>query len=353
MFGLTSVLGGGVGSGLSRLKAGLTGATTPSDLMIGILGSRTVVQTVAVRCSLSRYYRIRTPTPELLVKQLRGMTELTASDDGIVKIAVEANARTLAARVANAYVAELDSFLRNSNVSRGRNMRIFIEHRLAQVESSLTIARDSLRSFQQTHKVVTVDDETRAAIDAYAKMRSQMSAKEAELDAARAAASDDNPYVVSLAREISGMRGELGKIEAGGSSAGFGVGFGVPFERLPGVAAEFARRYQDFRIQQEAYSTLYQQYEYARVLEARDAPTLTVLDYAVPPERRSFPRRTLIVCAVLGFSFFAGVAFAMIAEYFASIKTTRPEEYEAWRDIAGDLVSLVRALRHPVPRTRR
>jgi capsule polysaccharide export protein KpsE/RkpR len=149
------------------------------------------------------------------------------------------------------------------------------------------------------------------------------------------------------------MRGELGKIEAGGSSAGFGVGFGVPFERLPGVAAEFARRYQDFRIQQEAYSTLYQQYEYARVLEARDAPTLTVLDYAVPPERRSFPRRTLIVCAVLGFSFFAGVAFAMIAEYFASIKTTRPEEYEAWRDIAGDLVSLVRALRHPVPRTRR
>jgi len=345
MFGLSSLLGGGMSSGLSKLKFGMGGAATPSDLMVGILGSRTVMQGVAERCSIAKYYRIRKPSPEKVVRQLKDMTKLTVSDDGIVSISAEATTRDLAAQVANAYVAELDSFLRHSNISRGHNMRVFIERRLAQIDTSLAVARDSLRVFQQRYKVAAVDDETKAAIDAYARMKAQLSAKEAELGAARTAASDDNPYIVSLTREIAGSRDELGKLERGGPSAGFGVGFGVSFQRLPGVAAEFARRYQDYKIQEEAYGTLYQQYEYASILEARDTPTLTVLDYAAPPERRSFPRRTGIVGVVLLFSLAAGVSFAFVAEYFGFIKSARPEEYEGWHSVWRELTGLVRSAR--------
>jgi len=68
------------------------------------------------------------------------------------------------------------------------------------------------------------------------------------------------------------------------------VGFGVSFERLPAVAAQFALRYQNLKIQEEAYATLYEQYEYAKILEARDAPALTVLDYAQPPSVGAFRR---------------------------------------------------------------
>jgi tyrosine-protein kinase Etk/Wzc len=333
MFGLSSLLGGGVGSGLSKLKAGLSGASTPSDLMIGILSSRTVMQHVAERCSIAKYYGIRKPSPEKSVRQLGDMTKLAASDDGIVRISVEAKTRWLAAQVANTYVSELDSFLRSSNISRGRNMRIFIEKRLGQLDTSLAVASESLRAFQELNKVVSVDDETKAAIDAYAGMKSQLSVKEAEYEAARSAASDENPYVENLRREIAASRDELRKLEQGGAASGYGVGYGVSFVRLPGVAAQFARRYQDFRIQQEAFATLYQQYEYARVLEARDAPTLTVLDYAVPPERRSFPRRTVMVAAVFLFSLFLGTALAFLSEYFGYIRTARPEEYEGWQHL--------------------
>ena len=345
MFGLSSILSGGVGSGLSKLKAGLSGATTASDLMIGILGSRTVMQSVAERCSIAEYYRIRRPTPEKSVRQLKDMTKFAASDEGIVKIAVEANTRRLAAQVANAYVAELDSFLRHSNISRGHNMRIFIERRLGQLDTSLATARESLRSFQEVNKVASVDDETKAAIDAYAKMKSELSVKEAEYEAARSAASEGNPYVDNLRREIDASREELRKLEQGGGASGYGVGFGVSFERLPGVAAQFARRYQDFKIQEEAYATLYEQYEYAKILEARDTPALTVLDYAVPPERRSFPRRAVIVVAVLLFSLVAGVSLAFVAEYFGFIRVARPEEYEGWRSIRDELAGPFRGLR--------
>lgn len=353
MFGLSSLLGGGMSSGLSKLKFGMGGAATPSDLMVGILGSRTVMQGVAERCSIAKYYRIRKPSPEKVVRQLKDMTKLTVSDDGIVSISAEATTRDLAAQVANAYVAELDSFLRHSNISRGHNMRVFIERRLAQIDTSLAVARDSLRAFQQRYKVVAVDDETRAAIDAYARMKAQLSAKEAELGAARTAASDDNPYIVSLTREIAGSRDELGKLERGGTSAGFGVGFGVSFQRLPGVAAEFARRYQDYKIQEEAYGTLYQQYEYASILEARDTPTLTVLDYAAPPERRSFPRRSTIAFAVFVFSTVAGLAVAFISEYFQSARSARPDEYKGWQEVGGQLMVLFRRLARALARKNR
>jgi tyrosine-protein kinase Etk/Wzc len=352
IFGITSLLGGGASSGLSKLKAGLTGASTGSDLTIGILNSRTVMQHVAERCSIASHYRMPKPTPEKLVRQLSDMAKFAASDEGIVKITVEANSRLLAAQVANAFVAELDSFLRYSNISRGHNMRVFIERRLGQLDTSLAVASESLKAFQEVNKVTSVDDEMKAAVEAYARMESELSVKEAEYEAVRSAAGDENPYVDNLRREIVASRDELRKLEQGGGANGFGVGFGVSFKRLPAVAAQFARRYQDFKIQQEAYATLYEQYEYARVLEARDAPALTVLDYAVPPERRSFPRRSVIVGAVLLFSLVAGIGFAFVAEYFAVIKTTRPDEYHGWRGVADELARLVRGSRFASTRKR-
>ena len=200
----------------------------------------------------------------------------------------------------------------------------------------MTAARESLRAFQEVNQVASVDDETKAAIDAYAKMKSELSVKEAEYEAARSAANDENPYVGNLQREIAASQDELRKLEQGGAG-GFGVGFGVSFARLPGVAAQFARRYQDFKIQEEAYATLYEQYEYAKILEARDAPALTILDYAVPPERRSSPHRSAIVLAVLLFSLAAGASFAFVAEYFDFMRVARPEEYGGWRHLGTEM----------------
>jgi len=333
IFGVTSILGGGMGgSRLRRLGVGMFGST-PSDLIVGIVGSRTITQKVAEACSIAHYYHIRRPSPEKTVKQLREMTTIMATEDGLVRISVAARTPHLASSAANAFVAQLDTFLRASNMSRGRNMRVFIEHRLTEVDSSLLVARESLRVFQSRNRVITIDDETKAAVETYAKLKSQLTIKEVELEASVATANDDNPYVSALKGEISAFRGELAKLEGGAASNGFGVGFGVSFERLPGVAAEFARRYQDFVIQQEAYAGLYQQLEYARILEARDAPAITILDYAVPPERRSSPRRALVVTVVCLFALVLGVLAAFAFEYLRRLADTDPETYRALRSL--------------------
>jgi tyrosine-protein kinase Etk/Wzc len=351
MFGLSGILGGGISS-VSGLRSSVLGKTTPSDLMLGILNSGTVMSSVAVRCSIAQYAHVRGGGREQAVRSLREMTSLSSGEEGIVRIAVEARDRQLAARIANAFIAELDTFLRNSNISRGRNMRLFVQHRLAQVESTLRVTSDSLRVFQEHNKVVALDEETKAAIDAYAKMKSDLSAREAELEVAQTTANDDNPYVVSIRNEIRAYRDRLDKFEYGGSVGGFGAGFAVPLLKLPSVTAEFVRRYEEYRIQEESYASLYQQYEYAQILEARDVPALTVLDYASPPERRSHPRRSVIVLAALVFGAAMGLVVTFLSEYFSVLRETRQDEYAAWANLASQLSALVRRRKHVLPSQR-
>lgn len=346
IFGLTSVLGTGLG-GLSKLRiSGLGGAATASDVMAGILTSRTLIDRVAEQCSIAYYYRIKPTKTEQVQKQLKKMMKVGVGNEGIVQISVEAKRPHLAAKVANAFISELDNFLRTSNISRGHNMRVFLEKRLVEMDSTLAETQESLKVFQARHKVVAVDEETKAAIDAYARLKSQAYVKQAELEAVKDISSPDNPYYLNLQREVQAFSDQLRRLEQGGGTKGFGVGFAVSFEHLPEVGAEFARRYRDFRIQEEAYAMLYQQYEYAKVLEARDAPTLTVLDYAVPPQRHSFPKRSIITIAAFLFSLCAGIAFAFAVEYFRFLSVNKPADYENWRalgnEFKGALASFVR-----------
>lgn len=345
LFGTTSLLTGGLSSGrLSRLRlGGMLGGATSSDLMVGILASRTIMQNVVERCSIVDYYRIKRRSMEAAIKTLRKLTTLSVSDEGIVTIRVEAKTPQLAANIANSFVEELDVFLRTSNISRGRNMRLFLERHLAEVESTFRLAQESLRVFQQRYKTVTVDEESKAAIEAYAKLKSELYIKQAELGMIEGVSNSSNPYIRSLKAEVSSFEDQLRRLEQGGDRTGFGVGFGVPFESLPDVGAEYVRRYRDVKVQEEAFAMLYQQYEYAKVLEARDTPTLTVLDYAVPPERRSFPRRLPIALIVFFFGLTSGACFAFVSEYFEHLQKFKPDEYQGWREAAGQLVG---GLRH-------
>jgi LPS O-antigen subunit length determinant protein (WzzB/FepE family) len=70
---------------------------------------------------------------------------------------------------------------------------------------------------------------------------------------------------------------------------------------------EYADLYRQTKIQDSVYEFLTQQYELARIREAKELPTVRVMDRAALPERKSGPFRSLIV--ILSTLF--GVAFAL------------------------------------------
>ncbi len=318
---------------LSRLARGgsLLPGATPSDLIAAILGSRTIQERVIIKCDLMKVYKIK-KSMELAVRTLSQATKIRVSEEGVVTIVVEAPKPKLAADIANSYIEELDRFLKESNMSRGKNMRLFIEKRLTSALNELKTAQESLRVFQERHRVVALDEETKAVIDAYASLKAELLKREMELGIVQNVSTPDNFYLAGIKREIAEFRRQLAEIETGKRGKGYGAGFAVPFANLPAVAAEYARRLRDYRVQEEIYALLIQQYEQAKILEARDTPTITVLDYARIPERRSFPKRRIIVFSAFLLSLFGGVLLAFGLEYRRNL-SQESFIYQEWKKI--------------------
>lgn len=338
LLGFSSMLNPGISpSRISRLAraGGLLRSATPSDLIAAILQSRTIGEQVISECNIMKEYKIRKSTEKAL-KLLKSITKVKVTDEGIIQIIVLAKKPSLSADIANTYVTLVDKFLKESNMSRGKSMRVFIEKRLQTAEQELKQASDSLKSFQERNKVVALDEETKAVIEAYAQLKSELLKREIDLAISKDFSAPDNPYVLSTKREIDEFRTKLKEIEAGKSiGKGFGAGFAVSFQKLPAVAQEYAQRYRDYKAQEEIYALLIHQYEQAKILEARDTPTITVLDYGKIPEKKFFPKRLVIVIIVFIMSTIIGILAAITNEYFENLKQSNPTEYQNWENFSG------------------
>src|SRR5262249_54514882 len=72
----------------------------------------------------------------------------------------------------------------------------------------------------------------------------------------------------------------------------------LPFptiRNLPLLGAKYADYYRRAKIQETVYELLTEQYELAKVEEAKETPSVKVLDPGRVPERKSFPPRLLII----------------------------------------------------------
>lgn len=329
---LPSVLGASGFSSAIRLGSSLRG-TQMSELVAAIIASRTIRERVIDSCDYIRIGRFR--NREDALKALREATKIHVTDEGLVTFSVKAGKPDYAARLGNAYIAEVDRFLRESNMSRARNMRIFIGRRLAETDTALAAAVESLTAFQKRHQITAVDEETKAAIESYAKLQAEKMAQDAELRFAEELAGEANPYVRLLRQRNQEFERQLQSFERKGNSR-FGVGLGVPLKQVPDVVAEYARRYADYKLKQELRSLLFQQYEQARIAEVRDTPTLTVLDPPVPPLRRSWPKRTLLTLLGFAVSLTVGVILSFFFEYWEQQRQDEKTWHE-WQRLAHTL----------------
>ena len=77
----------------------------------------------------------------------------------------------------------------------------------------------------------------------------------------------------------------------------------IPLNSLPDKAVNYLRYYRNVKIYNSMLEFVVPLYEQAKFEEQKEIPILQVIDYGVPPEKRSYPPRILfaliISCAVL------------------------------------------------------
>jgi uncharacterized protein involved in exopolysaccharide biosynthesis len=145
-------------------------------------------------------------------------------------------------------------------------------------------------------------------IETTARLRGQIAVKEIQISAMRAFATGQNPELRQAQHELDAMKQELAKME-GTSSLRDNAGSVRKSEGM-----ENLRLLRDVKYYETIFELLAKQYEIARIDEARDASLVQVLDKAVEPERKSKPKRTLIVILGALSAGFLAVLWAFIAE---------------------------------------
>jgi len=301
---------------------------TPSDILATILRSRTVGEKIIEKEDLKKVYKAKTVDDALT--ELKSHLKVVVESEGVVSLEFEDKDKVRASRVANLFVEELDEINRKTNASQAKSSRVFIEERLAQTQKYLTLAEENLKSFKEKNKAIALDEQIKAIIQSAADLKAQLVLNEIQLNVLKRNMSDSHPQVQQLRSKINEIKKQLDLLELGNSkkTKGEGKALDVPFSKVPTLSLELARLTREVKIQEAVFELLTQQYEQAKIQEAKDTPTIQALDKASPPERRSRPKRAASVGIAAVASLFLSVIFVFGVEYLKNSKTRDPEGFK-------------------------
>jgi hypothetical protein len=131
-------------------------------------------------------------------------------------------------------------------------------------------------------------------------------------------ATGENAQLVQAQRELESMRAQLAKL--GGSEDSTGGELIVPKGRVPEAGMEYIRKLRDVKYYETIFDILARQYEVAKLDEAKEGALIQVVDPAIPPDRRSFPKRGLIVIGATVAGFLFGIFIALLQTGFQRLK---------------------------------
>jgi tyrosine-protein kinase Etk/Wzc len=306
-------LGGALGPMAAIAQKDL-GLKNPNDLYIGMLRSRTVEDALIGRFDLQRWYRARTMSDAR--RDLETASDIVVGKEGFIRISVEDTSRARAPQIANAYVDQLRHLTQELAVTEAGQRRLFFERQLEVAKNNLADAEQALKETELKTGMIQLDGQAKAIIDSVVKLRALIAAKEVELRGMRLFSTEQNPDVRQSEEQLSGLREELARLEGEGEGAG---NVEVPTGKVPEAGLEYVRRLREVKYAETLFEMLAKQYEAARLDEARTAAVIQVLDAAIEPDRKSSPKRGLIVLGATGLGFLGGAGYAIAAAAFAEI----------------------------------
>lgn len=332
------------------IVGGAAGIKQPNDLYIGLLKSRTLLDRMIDRFDLMKVYKAerRDGARNTL------LAALDAADDkksGLLTIGVQDRDPKRAAAMANGFVEELKGLTKGLAVSEAAQRRFFFEEQLAEAREALLKAEEEMKGFQEKTGILQVDSQAKAVIDTIAQLRAQIAVKEVELRVLKTYSTKENPDLKKAEEALKGLKAELARMER---KDGSGHDPLMPTGRMPAVGTEFLRKYRNFKFHEQLYEFLLQQYQAAKLDEAKDATIIQVVDKAEPPEMRFKPKRKLMVLVAGVSAFFLSVFAAFFMEYVD--KSNRdPETREKMQEIKKNLLigKYTNLINHLIKRAKR
>jgi uncharacterized protein involved in exopolysaccharide biosynthesis len=286
-------------SSLGGIANDALGLKSTSDIFVGILNSRTVQDKLIQEFDLKKLYwdrRMEDARDDLMEHTAIAIDRKSQ----IISIAVTDRSPQRAAAMARAYVEELNRLVAELSTSSARRERIFLEERLQSVNQDLEAAEKAFSQFASKNVAIDIKEQGKAMVDAAAALQGELIAAQSEYEGLKQIYTESNVRVRSIKARIDELHRQLeklgGKTESGSDIANSESDSLYPsIRKLPLLGVTFADLYRRTRVQEAVFETLTKQYELAKVQEAKEIPTVRILDEPDIPGKRSYPPRILII----------------------------------------------------------
>ena len=302
---IAAALSGRIGGNLGALSSSLLGMNTSADLFAEVILSRTVQDELINKFELRKEYGARRLVDAR--KELTRRTDISIDrKSGVLTIQVTDHDPKRASAMAQEYVAQLNNVVTQLNTSSAHRERVFLEERLAEVKTELEAAEKDFSQFSSKNGAIDIKEQGKAMVEAAAILEGQLIAARTELQGLRQIYSDNNIRVRSMQARVNELENQLRKMsgpgESGESTGSADNALYPSIRKLPLLGVAYADLFRHTKVEETLFETLTQQYELAKVQEAKEIPSVKVLDPADVPEKKVFPPRFLIVLvgAILG-----------------------------------------------------
>jgi len=316
--------------------AGLGGAGQSQALVEAILRSNTlrdsVIGRVMPRISHAELRKMR--------KLLRRNTAVRSNPtDRSVSVQVTMDDPRLAARFAAQFPSVINEIATRLSVQTAVGKRDALERQLVDARNRLTRSEDRLRSYEQATNTPAVEDQARRSVDAAADLQRTIIEQELVVSQLQRTATPDNPRLRAAEAQLSALRGQLERMNAGHGGGDLLLGA----RELPDLKLNYLRLYREFTKDEQIYVALTASLASAQLDTNDDVAVVSVLDDAAVPDEPSGPHRKLMVIVGLLFGALGGMVVAFTREFVRRARA-QPESgpfFDAWSGFTGDLRRVV------------
>jgi len=329
-----------VGGALTSLAGSALGIRTTGSLFIAILKSDTVQDDLIVKFGLQKVYSDR--YLEDARKDLAKHTDVSEDEkSGILNLSVTDHDPKRAAAMAQEYISELDWVVTHLSTSAAHRERVFLDQRVEQVKGDLDAAEQDFSRFASQKGAIDISEQGKAMVEAAATLQGQLIAAESEMESLRQIYTDSNVRVRALQARVHELRSALEKL--GGKSANetsSAQQLYPSLRDLPVLGVTYADLLRHTKVEEAVFETLTQEDELAKVEEAKEIPSVKVLDPPLVPQRKSFPPRPMIVVLGTMLAFVAGSSWILANSAWEAVDPGDPRKalaLQLWSDVHASL----------------
>jgi len=335
--GLAGMLGG-------ALPISLGGSPQISpEVILTILNSRSLRVEIVEEFDLAEAYG--TDIMEEILMRLNEAITVEESREGCfgfnpiiaLRISVTDEDPVKAQQVAEFIVSRVDETVNKINRDNATEQFQMLESRFERNLAELEQAENALRSFQETHGIIEIEEQGKALINTIATLRAEIVETEVAVAVLRETVNATNPELLRFERTLSALEGQYQSLLQRSEQQAGSMQVLPAMQDVPGLALEYYRLFREVTVQGRIYETLFPQYDFQKLNLESARRGIQVLDAAHLPTYKDAPRRAFIVLGGMVFSIFLSFLIVFYRNMMANGARTNSRRYQQIRELQEQL----------------